>query len=407
MEDLDRFLSKFEDDGYEFQSKAKEWGQLVVGTRARGGGGKSTLTGILGSALGLTHKMIVAFFDSSAPSPDSFEAFLKDSNRFYKDNLASSELEAVIVLTREKFDRRSLSTVMKSASKEVARLLDYRVLPGPKGAGAPSPGKQQAPAPSPSEPSITPNKIDYDAIMRALPAPTSRERVLYGWEVLLDQQPNPGQTYLIVTQERGLLMRKVSSDFIPDTSFRWEQTGEPATEIDAGGPVLRLYDGSREHRLRNRDAQFIQVLIHHLKYAREGWISGHMRELGFDPELLDRCQADFTAERYSLAVRNAFTLLETRVRLESLAPRDKSGVDLATYAFHPQEGRIPVGLTLGEREGVYLLFRGAFIAFRDPAAHNDQLVGVDRGAAFHQLALVDLLLRLTLKGREQFQRGAL
>lgn len=406
MEPLDQFLSKLEGDGYEFDSpKQRRWGKWIVGRRARGGAGRSSITGMLGGALGLTHCTVVGFFDPESPTAETLESYLKEASKFIRDNGSRYEFEAIVVLTKEKVDKRAFTRTLKEVDDRISELVDFDVLAHAKQSGPSVAQTGLAPPQPPSGPSITPTKLDYDAIARALPSASPHERILYAWEVFPDQQTTGGQTYLVVTQERGLLMRKVVSDFVPDLSFRWEQAGEPQTEIDAGGPVLRVYDGSREHRLRNKDAQFIQVLIHHLKYAREGWISGHMRELGFDGELLSRCQPDFIAERYSLAVRNAFALLETRIRVESLAPRDKSGVDLATFAFHPENGRIPVGSDNAEKEGVYHLFRGAFLAFRDPAAHNDQLAGVDRDSAFHQLALVDLLLRLAHKGKEQFQRG--
>lgn len=404
MDELDRFLKKYEADGYDFKDKEKDWGRLIVGTRARGGAGKGSITGFLGSALGLTHMILIGYFEAGAPSLDLFEKFLTDAAKLYKEYKPAHEFEEIVVLSAAKLEKRTYASAVREAPSDVTRLLSYQLLPGQKGPAAAAQVKAATPIPPPSEPSVSPTKLDYDAITRALPSPTARERILYAWEVLTGQESATGQ-YLVVTQERGVLMHKSGSDFVHDLSFRWESTGEPATEIDAGGPVLRIYDGTREHRLRNRDAQFIQVLIHHLKYAREGWISGHMRELGFDSELLDRCLGDFTAERYSVAVRNAFALLETRVRLESLAPRDKIGVDLATYAFHTESGRIPVGSSPAEREGVYLLFRGAFMAFRDPAAHSDQLSGMDRGGAFHQIALVDQLLKLTHRGKEQFQKG--
>ena len=407
MDDLERFLKKLEDDGYEFETaKQRKWGKWIVGTRARGGAGKGTLTGFLGGALGLTHCTLIGFFDEPTPTPDAFEPFLKDATKFVKENTAKYEFEYVIALSKERVDKRAFSSLLKDADDRMSKLIDFRVLPSHKDSMLQSPQRGPTPPSPPSVPSVTPSKLDYDAITKALPARSDRERVLYAWEVLPDQLPAAGQSYLVVTQERGVLMRKVGADFVHDLSFKWEQSGEPATEIDAGGPVLRIYDGTKEHRLRNRDAQFIQVLIHHLKYAREGWISGHMKELGFDAELINRCQPDFVGERYSLAVRNAFALLETRIRAESLAPRDKIGVDLATFAFHAENGRIPVGADATEREGVYHLFRGAFLAFRDPAAHNDQLSGVDKDTAFHQLALVDLLLKLAHRGKEQFQRGS-
>lgn len=410
MNDLERFLSKFEDDGYEFDKpRQRAWGLWIVGTRPRGGGGRSTITGLLGSALGLTHCTVIGRFDEGVPSVETFRAFLKEASKFVKENTAKYEFESVIALSSEKPDRRALTPVLREADEKISNLLDFRVISRSKESVPQAAPKTSAPAspPPPPEPSITTSNLDYEALSKALPSPTARERVLYAWEVVLPDSPDvTSQTYLVVTQERGLLMKKLGAYFSPELDFRWEQTGEPTTAIDAGGPVLRIYDGTREHRLRNKDAQFIQVLLHHLKYAREGWVSGHMSELGFDSELVDRCRQDFVAERYALAVRNAFALLETRIRKEAAAPREVSGVELAKFAFHPETGRIPVGISPGEKEGTHLLFRGAFLAFRDAAAHNDELTGLSKSEAFHQIAVVDLLLKLTHEGSEQLQRGS-
>ena len=405
MDELDRFLRKYKDDDYEFQSQDVAWGRRLIGTRVRGGGGKSSLTGILGTALGLTKKIMIGYFEDGNPDPDTFESFLKEAQKFYKEASSSGEVEAVLVLTPERLDRKPLAPLLKGVPKGFSEKLDYQVLPPSRGTLTSAKQAAGGEAPPPPEPSVLQTRLDYEAVNKALPSPSAHERALYAWEVLPERPQTPGQLFLVPTQERGILMTKVGPHFAPEMSFKWEACGEPQTEIDAGGPVLRLYDGSREHRLRTKDAQFIQVMIHHLKYAREGFISSHMAELGFDPELRERCQADFVSERYSLALRNAFTLLETRIRGESMAPRDKSGLELASYAFQPQNGKIPVGVTDSEREGAFQLFRGAFIAFRDPAAHNDQLAGMDRSSAFLQLALVDLLLKLTRRGKEQFQRG--
>jgi uncharacterized protein (TIGR02391 family) len=402
MDDFERLQNRYENDGFQFQTRTTDWGKRLIGTR-KGGGKQSGGLAALSAVLSGTQKMMIGYFEAGNPTPEQFQGFLKDAERFYEDNHEDAKIVSILAVTPSKLEKRPIAYLLEHSDGRVIDLLEYKALGSVRGAEAPvkpvPPGRTVAAQP------VTASALDYDSVNRALPSPTSHERVLYAWEFLPDQQPVTGQHFLVATQERGVLMRKAGSDFVADHWFKWEACGEPQTEIDAGGPVLRLYDGTREHRLRNTDARFVEVMIHHLKYARVGYISSHMEELGFDPELRERCQTDFVAERYSLAVRNAFTLLETRIRLESLAPRDKSGVDLASHAFHPQNGKIPIGVTEGEREGNHLLFRGAFIAFRDPAAHNDQLVGLDRTGAFHQLALVDLLLKLTRKGKEQFQRG--
>jgi uncharacterized protein (TIGR02391 family) len=402
MDDFERLVKRYESDGFQFQTRTTDWGKRLIGTR-KGGGKQSGGLGALLDFVATTQKMMIGYFDSGNPTPELFQGFLKEAEKFYDDNQESSKITTILIVTPTKLEKKPLTYLLEHSDERVVDLLDYKPLVSGRATEAePKPSPLVRPAPTTSTVVTT---LDYESMNRALPSPTERERVLCAWEFLPDQQPVTSQHFLVATQERGILMHKAGPDFVPDQSFKWEDCGQPRTDVDPGGPVLRLYDGSREHRLRNTDARFIEAMIHHLKYAREGYISNHMVELGFDAELRERCQADFVAGRYSLAVRNAFTLLETRIRHESLAPRDKSGVDLAIHAFEPQNGKIPVGLSESEREGTYLLFRGAFIAFRNPAAHNDQLVGLDRDGAFRQLALVDLLLTLTQKGKEQFQRG--
>ena len=56
MDEFERFLKKFETDGFEFQSKQTDWGQRYVGTKKPGD--SASITGFLAKALGLPHKMM-------------------------------------------------------------------------------------------------------------------------------------------------------------------------------------------------------------------------------------------------------------------------------------------------------------------------------------------------------------
>jgi hypothetical protein len=352
---------------------------------------------------------MIGRFDEGQPESSIFRAFLRDAEKFRKDASGSGKVEAILVVSSEKIDKKFLSEVTEDASKLLLDLIEYKVIGQSREAPKTRETAGVTPAmpspPSVPSPSVSSGNLDFDSISRALPSPSEKERILYAWEVLPEKPLGTGQTILCATQERGLLMRRVGDDYLVDVDFRWETISDPKTEIDPGGTVLRLYDGGREHRLRSRDGQFIQVLFHHLKWAREGFVSGYMNELGFDPDLVRRTSGDYAAGRFSDAVRTGFALLETRVRSETLATPDLVGEKLADYAFHPESGKLPLGATSAEKQGVHLLFRGAFLAFRNPVAHQDGVHGLGRAEATSQLALVNLLLDLTRKAKENFQRG--
>ncbi len=154
-----------------------------------------------------------------------------------------------------------------------------------------------------------------------------------------------------------MLIRRVGTDHITDVSFKWEELpGEPRVEIDTGGPSFSIYDGTRAHRLRHKDAEFIGSLIHHLKWSREGFISGHLHDNGFDSELVAKCAKDIAQGQYPEAVRSSFVILESRIRRESMARAHVGGKELVEHAFNTQDGKIPVGVDSSQREGVYFLF---------------------------------------------------
>ena len=346
--------------------------------------------------------MMIGFFDNDPPTLQDFQAFLKDAEKFYDDNREQAKITTILVVTHGRLDKKPLAFLLERAEERVVGLLEYKSLGTSR---AREPLKSAGVASSVPPPAVMTSLLDYTAITKAVPSLVDKERVLYAWEVYPEKPLGDGQPVLAVTQERGVLMRRVGSDMVHDLSFKWEVSSEPEVEIDAGGPLLRIYDGSREQRLRNRDATFIQAFIHHLKWVRAGVVSGHMRELEFDKELTDRCAPDFEAGRYSDAVRNAYTLLETRIRKESLVPANVVGDQLAVEAFKPEGGRIPVGVSKPEQLGVQFLFQGAFLAFRNNVAHHQEISGLDRATTFQQLSLVNLLLEQVRRGKEQFHKG--
>ncbi len=409
MNALGRLLKHYEDDGFQFQSKDVEWGCRYIGTKKSQGAGPLRL-GLLASALGSQHKVMIAWFEDGSPPPEKFQSFLVDAEKFYYDDKQDAIVDSIVVATPAKLDKKPVVYLLDHSDPKVVEKLEYKVL------GSKTTGEPGSPPPEPSRTRTTgvtsatsvPSMIlDIATLQKAIPQPTEKERVIYAWEVFPEKPLGAGQAILVATQERGLLMRRVGNDYLTDASFNWEKVpGEPKAEVDTAGAAVRVYDGSREHRLRHKDAELISSLILHLKWAREGYVNGHMSDLNFDMELMSRCSSDVEAGRYWEAVRNGFAVLESRIRRESMARANVSGIQLVDHAFKLGTGQIPVGRDNGEREGAYYLFRGAFQAFRNPTAHEDGLGReVSKNAALAQLALVNLLLELTRRGKEQFERG--
>jgi uncharacterized protein (TIGR02391 family) len=407
MDDFDRLLRKYQNDGYDFQSKDLEWGIRYVGTKKSGGQGPLGL-GMLSAALGSSHKLLIGWFEGGNPPPEQFQEFLIDAEKFCKDAHGATIVDAIIAVTPEKFDKKLVSYLLDRSDEDVVKRLEFKSL------GIKRPAEKEGSVREPPHPalvegarSIPSLQLDLETLQKTLPQPTDKERVVYAWEVFPEKPLGPGQAILVATQERGLLVRRVGADHFVDGSFKWDElSSEPRAEVDNAGSSIRLYDGSREHRLRHKDAEFIAALIHHLKWAREGFVTGHLQDLGFDPELVSKCSKDIAEGRYREAVSNAFYVLEARIRRESMARSTVEVRNLVDHAFQTQNGAIPVGIDAGEREGVYFLFKGAFQAFRNSATHRDLLGESSRATALSQLALVNLLLRLTHLGKEQFERTA-
>jgi hypothetical protein len=122
----------------------------------------------------------------------------------------------------------------------------------------------------------------------------------------------------------------------------------------------------------------------------------------FDARLAAAISASWEAQRYASAVRDAFICLENVLRdLGEVEPsHGLSGDRLVTRVLAPtSEARIELPadtfmgpLTSGEATGVYNLVKGAFLLFRNAAAHRP--IACTASEAEDMVHLVNLCLRL-------------
>ena len=159
--------------------------------------------------------------------------------------------------------------------------------------------------------------------------------------------------------------------------------------------------------LRNADAHSIeepwQAIWERHQYEIENqtfWETRHRPRPDFDfldPELSKRCRSLFPSHSEP-GVFEAFKIIEERLR--TLVGAANEGEDwligerLITKAFNPKNGILTdTSLTPSEREGLHLMFRGAYQFVRNPRAHRivDEN---DAQLAIELLYHADLLLRL-------------
>ena len=117
-----------------------------------------------------------------------------------------------------------------------------------------------------------------------------------------------------------------------------------------------------------------------------------------DSQLRGRCmdlfvkfQEDGQTERLDTVVTEATRILEDRLRSRSGAPKDKFGMDLATYALSPKAPKLVVSELDAEQEAAHLLCRGVFGFVRNHVHH--QLVGdYSPERALQIVGMIDYLL---------------
>jgi uncharacterized protein (TIGR02391 family) len=112
---------------------------------------------------------------------------------------------------------------------------------------------------------------------------------------------------------------------------------------------------------------------------------------GLDPELAARCSSLVHIQAYDEAVRNAFVLVEERLR-KLLNPEKQFGVQLIENAFGA-DGYFSKQLSDNKQEadGLRYLLLGAFKLYRNPTAHN--VVGYSAAESRAAIYLVDIILK--------------
>jgi len=114
-----------------------------------------------------------------------------------------------------------------------------------------------------------------------------------------------------------------------------------------------------------------------------------------DRQLMERCKD----KDYHDIVSNAFPLLEDRIRKRVGVDTSYYGTKLIDYTFNPKSGKLSLGDTDAEKEGAYLLFKGAMQFLRNSPLHT-LAVAQDRNAGLKIIYMTDLLLKLLDKARD-------
>jgi uncharacterized protein (TIGR02391 family) len=116
---------------------------------------------------------------------------------------------------------------------------------------------------------------------------------------------------------------------------------------------------------------------------------------GLDEELLKRCGHLLHIGAFDEAVRNAFVLLEERLR-KATGQDGGTGTNLANSAFKSDSSLAKqLSSEISEREGLRELYSGAFKLFRNPTAHG--IMGYDNTEGKAIISLVNLLLIILRK----------
>jgi uncharacterized protein (TIGR02391 family) len=233
-----------------------------------------------------------------------------------------------------------------------------------------------------------------------------QERILYYWQPFLDR----GRGYLVVTQERLIFHRPGGVVKKPETVFDTyleDLTNIEVVEIRSGFEKLQINDARNQYQFEIDNPDAISSLLRHLQWARIGYKSGYVERHGFEDELVNACLDDMLKGKHENAVRQACGLLERRIRDEIavIATPEDIGQALIKKAFHPQDGPLSFGKTDAEKDGLYALYRGAFLMFRNPVSHRYGYLDYSLNEAFEIISFVDLLLKILKKGVQRRREG--
>ena len=113
------------------------------------------------------------------------------------------------------------------------------------------------------------------------------------------------------------------------------------------------------------------------------------------PEFVVNVRPLFLQSRFETAVFEAFKTLEVAIRVGAGLGEDAIGVQLASRAFHPEDGPLTdMTLEKGERVALMNLMVGAIGSYKNPSSHRRMAISTDEARdmiilASHLLKIVE------------------
>ncbi|WP_143227278.1 MULTISPECIES: TIGR02391 family protein [unclassified Acidovorax] len=126
---------------------------------------------------------------------------------------------------------------------------------------------------------------------------------------------------------------------------------------------------------------------------RQFMTSEQLPETFLHPELLQHVRPLFFQSRFETAVFEAFKSLEVSIRNAANLGHDLVGVQLASRAFHPEEGPLTdMTAERGERVALMSLMTGAIGSYKNPSSHRR--VAIEAKEARDMIMLASHLLKI-------------
>lgn len=200
------------------------------------------------------------------------------------------------------------------------------------------------------------------------------------------------------TMERGVWNRR---NFCMQASREYVEHGEPADErigtacssawawLEANGFIARHPEQDNEWYLPTNQGE----LLRNHQDLRQFMTSEQLPEAFLHPELLQHVRPLFFQSRFETAVFEAFKSLEVTIRNAAKLGHDLVGVQLASRAFHPDDGPLTDKTAeKGERVALMNLMTGALGSYKNPASHRR--VEIEAQEARDMIILASHLLKI-------------
>lgn len=198
--------------------------------------------------------------------------------------------------------------------------------------------------------------------------------------------------------ERGVWNRR---NFCMQVSREYAEHGQSPDErigvacssawawLEANGFIARHPEQDNEWYLPTR---WGESLRNH-QDLRQFMTSEQLPEVFLHPDLLQHVRPLFFQSRFETAVFEAFKTLEVAIRNTSRLGHDLVGVQLASRAFHPEDGPLTdMQAEKGERVALMNLMTGALGSYKNPASHRR--VEIEAKEARDMIVLASHLLKI-------------